>query len=194
MFQVYLHSTLASEAGWFDVGEVAAGISAKLVARHPHVFGGSDSPPDWEATKQAEKNRASVMDGTPPTLPALARAARVQRKAASVGFDWPSSDGPTAKILEELEEVREAAAADPVGAVAGAALVGEVGDLLFSVVNLARHLNVDPESALLSSSGEFETRFRWMEGEASQAGTPLASCDAAALEALWDRAKHRRGG
>ena len=139
LFQVFFHSTLAAEEGEFTIADVARGIHDKLVRRHPHVFGGTGGPQDWESIKQQEKARSSVMDGIPALLPSLLYAFKVQRKAASVGFDWADVDGAWPKVSEEIAEVKAAPPEE---------LEGEVGDLLFACVNVARHLGVDPESAL----------------------------------------------
>ena len=185
LFQVYFHATLAAEAGAFTLADVARGIHDKLVRRHPHVFADVDAATagevmrNWEQIKKAEKGRASVMDGIPSALPALLYALKVQRKAANVGFDWPSVEGPYAKVAEELAELR----ADP-----GAA---ELGDLLFAVVNAARHLAVDPEAALRDAVGKFRARFGEVEALAAERGVDLAGAGIDVLDALWDEVKAR---
>ncbi|HET6794951.1 MAG TPA: nucleoside triphosphate pyrophosphohydrolase [Acidimicrobiales bacterium] len=195
LFQVYFHATLAAEEGQFDLGDVARGIHDKLVTRHPHVFGDTvaDTPEqvmdNWERIKRGEKGRPSLMDGIPAHLPALHHAAKIQRKAASVGFDWPDVEGPLAKVAEELAEVRAELPAGPPPPSPPAALTREVGDLLFAVVNTARHLNVDPEAALRASSAEFRRRFSVMEQVAVERGVDLADLDVNALEELWESAK-----
>jgi len=194
LFQVYFHTTLAAEAGQFDLTDVARGIHDKLVGRHPHVFGDvsadtADQVMDnWERIKRQEKGRDSVMDGVPGNLPALHFANKVQRKAASVGFDWPDMDGPIAKIGEELDEFRRALSAHPTGPgqVAHTEVTGEMGDLLFAVVNVARHAGVDPEAALRSSAARFIGRFRVMEGAA---GRDLNGMTLDELDRLWEDAK-----
>src|SRR4051812_8529441 len=186
LFQVYFHSTLAAEEGWFTLADVARGIHDKLVHRHPHVFGDVQADTagqvlaNWEEIKRAEKGRDSVMDGLPLALPALALAAKVQKKAASVGFDWPDVAGPFAKVIEELDEVRE----DPSEA--------EVGDLLFACVNVARHLGHDPEAALRLATATFRDRFRQVEELAQQRGIALAGAGIDALDQLWDEVKGRQ--
>src|SRR3954447_1792161 len=186
LFQVYFHSTLAAEEGWFTLADVARGIHDKLVHRHPHVFGDvqADSAgqvlANWEEIKRAEKGRDSVMDGLPLALPALALAAKVQKKAASVGFDWPDVSGPFGKVAEELDEVRE----DPSEA--------EVGDLLFACVNVARHLGHDPEAALRLATATFRDRFRQVEELAQQRGIALAGAGIDTLDHLWDEVKARQ--
>ncbi|HEV2369873.1 MAG TPA: nucleoside triphosphate pyrophosphohydrolase, partial [Acidimicrobiales bacterium] len=199
LFQVYFHATLAAEEGQFDLADVARGIHDKLVGRHPHVFGhvsvdtADEVMTNWERIKKEEKGRTSVMDGVPGNLPALHFAHKVQRKAASVGFDWDSLDGPLAKVNEELEEVVRAIVEHPTGAgrVADPRVTREVGDLLFSVVNVARHAGVDPEAALRAGAAEFVRRFRTMEAHA--APTDLADLDLPALDRLWEQAKTTEG-
>ena len=195
LFQVYFHATLAAEEGQFDLAGVARGVHDKLVGRHPHVFGTVevDSPEqvmaNWEQIKRAEKGRASLMEGIPAHLPALHYANKVQRKAATVGFDWPSAEGPMGKVSEELAEVRDEAAAAPPGPAPSSRLTHEVGDLLFAVVNVARHLGVDPEAALRASTSEFRRRFTVVEELAARRGIDLATAGLPALDALWDEAK-----
>ncbi len=179
--QVVYHARIAEELGHFDIADVLAAISAKMVRRHPHIFGGEAETPGWEALKAAEREQAedpSALAGVALALPALKRAEKIQRRAARVGFDWPDAAGPRAKIDEELAEV-EAAATDEERA-------AEIGDLLFSVVNYARHLDIDPEAALRDAVARFESRFRKVEALADK---PLQEFDIEALELLWQRAK-----
>jgi ATP diphosphatase len=179
--QVVYHSRIAEERGAFSIDDVMASICAKMIRRHPHIFGDTAVSPGWEALKAAERGGRedpSALAGVALALPALKRAEKVQRRAARVGFDWPDASGPRAKIDEELEEV-ETAASDEDRA-------GEVGDLLFAVVNYARHLGIDPEAALAGSTERFESRFRKVEEIASK---PLKEMNIDALEALWQRAK-----
>lgn len=193
MLQVVFHATLAREAGAFDVDEVAEAIRRKLVRRHPHVFGDvevsgpSDVLANWEEIKHQEKGRLSLMDDVPTALPGIAKADKLQSRAAAVGFDWPEAEPVYGKITEELGELRAAADRD--------ARTNELGDLLFAVVNLARHLQVDAEAALARANESFSTRFRTMEVLASQQGVELRTLDLTALDALWEEAKaadHRR--
>jgi MazG family protein len=184
LLQVVFHATLAAETGVFGIEEVAEGIRRKLVRRHPHVFGDVEADTvdavlgNWEALKRDEKGRDSLLDGVPSTLPALTRALEFQSRAASVGFDWPDLDGVVAKINEELGEVLTATDPDSVRA--------EVGDLLFSVVNLSRRLDVDPEAALRAAAGRFDSRFRHVEGQGDIAEMSLEQMDVA-----WDEAKKK---
>jgi tetrapyrrole methylase family protein/MazG family protein len=180
LFQIAFHSTLAAEAGEFDLTDVARGIHDKLVERHPHLFGppGTEQP-NWEEQKRAEKGRESVMDGVPGELPSLLYAWKVQSKAASVGFDWTNVDQVWPKVGEEIDELRAALREEPVD---GHAVNDELGDVLFSVVNLSRHLGVDPELALRAATGKFATRFRAMEILARERG-------AAVDDDLWEEVK-----
>jgi MazG family protein len=185
LLQVVFHSALAAEAGAFSVEEVAEGIRSKLVRRHPHVFGEVEADTaeavlaNWEQLKKAEKGRESLLDGVSDALPALSRAHELQSRAATVGFDWPAVEGVVAKVREELAEVLAP----------GARQADEVGDLLFAVVNLARHLGVDPEQALRRSTGRFQRRFRAMEEAGSLLGLSLDEMDR-----RWEAAKEAEAG
>jgi tetrapyrrole methylase family protein/MazG family protein len=180
LLQVVFHANLAAEAGVFGVEEVAEGIRQKLVRRHPHVFGDVEAATaeavlaNWEQLKRAEKGRESLLDGVPEVLPALSRSHELQSRAATVGFDWPSLDGVVAKVHEELGEVLAE----------GARRADEIGDLLFAVVNLARHLEVDPEQALRRAAARFERRFKTMEKAGSLSGLSLEEMDR-----RWEAAK-----
>jgi MazG family protein len=193
LFQVVFHARMAEEAGHFDFAAVAHGIRDKLIRRHPHLF---DQPAavnvaqlhvSWEAQKARERAAAGlhgVLSDVPRALPALARAAKLGRRARRVGFDWPDAAGVRAKVDEELAEVDAAvAAADHPQA------IEEMGDLLFSVANWARHLDVDAEDALRRATLKFEQRFECMERLAERAGLVLGELDAARWEALWVQAK-----
>ncbi|WP_233281569.1 nucleoside triphosphate pyrophosphohydrolase [Sphingomonas changnyeongensis] len=181
--QVVFHARIAEEMGAFDLADVLSGIGDKMERRHPHVFGDGTTP-GWEAVKAAERaatgTDASALAGVTQALPALLRAEKLQKRAARTGFDWPDPAGARAKILEELAEVDAAAPEDR---------ADEIGDLLFAVVNFARHLNIDPEEALRAANRKFETRFRAMEAMA----TDFAALDLAAKEELWQRAKREAG-
>ena len=179
--QVVYHARIAEELGHFALDDVVAGISDKMVRRHPHIFGDAAESPGWEALKAAERGGhedTSALAHVAIALPALKRAEKLQSRAARVGFDWPDASGPRAKIDEELAELEAAASPEERSA--------ELGDLLFSVVNYARHLGIDPETALREAGNRFETRFRKVEDLAEQ---PLTAMDIEALEALWQRAK-----
>jgi tetrapyrrole methylase family protein/MazG family protein len=190
LFQVEFHAVIAEQEGRFTMADVARGIHDKLVHRHPHVFGSVEASTadavltNWEAIKKAEKGRTSLFDGIPGALPALAYAAKVQRKAASVGFDWDDVHGALPKVGEEAAElVAVAAAGDP------ARTADELGDLLFAVVNVARHLDVDPEAALRHATSKFRTRFEAVEALAAARRIALDAADLPTLDALWDEVK-----
>ena len=178
--QVVFHARIAEERGLFDLDDVVAGISAKMVRRHPHIFGdGAD--PGWETLKAAERAAdpdPSALAGVALALPALLRADKLQRRAARTGFDWPDAAGPRAKVAEEIAEVEQAAGA--------AERHEELGDLLFAVVNWARHLGIDPEAALRDANAKFEARFREME---RAAGERFAALPLDQKEHLWTAAK-----
>lgn len=199
LLQVVFHSELAEEAGRHDLDEVARGICEKLVRRHPHVFGeGEATTTDavlgrWEEIKRVEKGTSDepYLHGVGKGLPALLRAAKLQKKAAKVGFDWPDVGGVLEKIEEELGEVREELAKQGDGA-SSAALEAEVGDLLFSVVNLARRLGIDPEVALEAANRKFTERFEAMEEALKADGRNLADAGLDEMEREWEQAKVAR--
>ncbi|MDJ0923924.1 MAG: nucleoside triphosphate pyrophosphohydrolase [Acidimicrobiia bacterium] len=188
LLQVVFHATLAREVGAFDVEEVAELTRRKLVRRHPHVFGAvvaEDAATvihNWETIKGEEKARDSLMDDIPTAMPAIVRADKLQRRAKSVGFDWPEAGPVFAKIKEELGEL--AAVADDQTAAAA-----ELGDLLFAVVNLARHLGIDAELALAGAGDRFAARIRSMETFAGEAGRSLGEYSLEELDDLWEEAK-----
>ena len=195
LYQIEFHAVIAEQEGRFTMADVAKGVHDKLVRRHPHVFppeGGdkviaedtSTVLANWDAIKQAEKQRTSVFDGVPHSLPALSYADAVQRKAAKVGFDWPSVDGALPKIAEEAAELREASVHGT-----PAEVHDELGDLLFAVVNVARHLGVEPESALRAATLKFRGRFEQVEALARDRGIELRGAPLATLDALWDDVK-----
>ena len=179
--QVVYHSRMAEELGAFAIADVIEAISDKMVRRHPHIFGDAEQSPGWESLKAAERSAnadKSAIAGVALALPALKRAEKVQRRAARVGFDWPDIEGPRLKIDEELEELEQAETE--------AERSNELGDLLFAVVNYARHLSINPETALREATERFERRFRKVEEIADK---HLKEMDIDALEALWQRAK-----
>jgi MazG family protein len=197
LLQVVFHSRVAEEAGAFRFHDVAEGIADKMLRRHPHVFGTEEQRSrgavagSWERIKADERASSrpaedSVLDGIAAALPALIRAEKLGKRAAGVGFDWADPQGPLAKIAEELAELSDALNAGDAGHAAE-----ELGDLLFAVANLARHLKLDPEEALAAANRKFESRFRGMEQEVRAAGAELTHLDIAALEELWQQAKLR---
>jgi nucleoside triphosphate diphosphatase len=179
--QVVFHARMAEEQGIFDIADVIAAIAAKMTRRHPHIFGEASESPGWETLKAAEREAHpddSALAGVALALPALKRAEKIQRRAARVGFDWPDARGPRQKIDEELGEIERAESDEDRAA--------EIGDLLFSIVNYARHVGVNPETALRDSVARFEKRFRKVEAIADK---PLSEMNIDELEALWQRAK-----
>lgn len=200
LFQITFHAQLAGEEGRFGFGDVARGIHDKLVARHPHLFGldptgtADSSDRSWEERKRQEKGRRSVLDGVPAALPALARAEKLQRRAAPLGLDWPDAGAVWAVVEGELAELRAALDA---GGAADPGVADEVGDVLFSVVNLARKLGVDAELALRAATGRFASRVAALEDLAAERGLGaggLAALDPAAADRLWQEAKRRTAG
>jgi ATP diphosphatase len=215
LLQVVFQSQIAAEAGAFDFAAVAAGIRAKLLRRHPHLFAdatatatpgiaagavssAAEQTVAWEAIKAAERRAAtahtdvapSQMDGIARALPALLRADKLSKRAARVGFDFERADEAADKVAEELAEVREAALANA-GTAPSPEVCEEVGDLLFAAVNLARKLGVDPEAALRAANAKFERRFRGMEVLAAAQGGALDGLDLIAQERLWQEMKRR---
>ena len=191
LLQVVFHARMAEEAGLFGFDDVVRAISAKMLARHPHVFGSEsrDKSPDqqtldWERIKAAERGPARVLDGVAIGLPALTRAVKLQKRAARVGFDWPSTDQVLDKLGEEMAELVEAR--DRLTAVE---VAEEFGDLLFVMANLARHLQMDPEAALRAANAKFTRRFQRIEDLLSLDGRVPADSDLAEMDALWNRAK-----
>lgn len=195
LFQVVFHARMAEERGWFDFAEVAAAIANKLERRHPHVFGAVEITSAeaqslaWELHKRSERaqrGRNGILDGVPLALPALTRAAKLQRRAARMGLDWPDAQGVLAKLREESAEVEAAMAGDDV-----TALSAEIGDLLFTCVNLARHLEIDPEAALRSANSRFEARVGYVETGLDPAALVPGSqkIDPQLLDRLWNAAK-----
>jgi nucleoside triphosphate diphosphatase len=205
LFQVVFHARMAQERGWFDFGAVADGIREKLVRRHPHLFAGAALAPEdlvrvWEEQKAQERAAAmrpaagasAVLAGVPRALPALTRAAKLGRRAARVGFDWPDAQAVHSKVLEELreiDEVLESGAAGGESAPAVQALAAELGDLLFAIVNWTRHLHIDAEAALRAANDKFERRFACMESLAQARGLEFAQLSLDQWDALWNEAK-----
>lgn len=198
LFQVVFQARIAEERGLFGLEDVAATISAKLERRHPHVFGeatvrsAAEQSVAWEQHKAAERSSAGggegVLDGITLGLPALTRAAKLGRRAGTAGFDWTNADDVLLKVEEECRELRGALAAGE-----AAQVREELGDLLFSVAQLARHLEADPEDALRSACAKFERRFRRMEHLLAAQGRHPRDATAAELEALWAQAKREIG-
>ena len=192
--QVVFHAQMAAEAGHFSLLDVLRGINAKMIARHPHVFGdesrvksAAQQTEDWEKIKSAEraaKAETGVLDGVALGLPALTRALKLQKRAARVGFDWPSTAEVVAKIVEEAQELVEAR--DTLGP---EEIAEEYGDLMFVMVNLGRHLGLDAEACLRAANGKFTRRFAFIEAELAKAGKRPADSDLVEMDGLWDAAK-----
>jgi len=216
LLQVLFHSQIAAEAGSFTVEDVLDTLATKLIRRHPHVFGNGDQSRNvsnsdqvlsqWEEIKRAEREAAgmkqSALDGVPKTLPALLRAYQIQARAARVGFDWPQSDAGLeqvlAKVTEEIGELREALASrrtriesESNGPDTSEEIENELGDLLFSLVNLARFLKTNPEDALRRSTNRFTDRFHLVEAQALEKGRSLTEMTLPEMDELWEDAKRR---
>lgn len=191
LLQVVFHAQMAEEAGLFGFDDVARAISDKMLARHPHVFGSesrdkssAQQTADWEKIKAAERGPARVLDGVALGLPALTRAVKLQKRAARVGFDWPTTDEVLDKLREEMAELVEAR--DQLTAVE---VAEEMGDLLFVMANLARHMGVDPEAALRGTNAKFQRRFGKIEDWLAESGKTPDQSDLAEMDALWNRAR-----
>lgn len=191
LFQTVYHAQMAAEAGHFTFADVVTTISDKMILRHPHVFGtesrdksADQQTRDWETQKARERGQSRTLDGVALALPALTRAVKLQNRAARVGFDWPTTDEVLDKLVEEVREVVEAR-----DMLTQDALTEEVGDLLFVMANLARHLKVDPEAALRAASQKFTRRFGRIEDWLEETGKRPADSDLAEMDALWNRAK-----
>ena len=202
LLQPVYHAQMASERGLFDIGDVIEAVTTKMIRRHPHVFG-PDAAKDaaaatvrWDAIKaderaqRAERRGAeaapSLLDDVPRALPALSRAEKLTKRAASVGFDWPDAESTLEKVREELDEVEVSMKAGD-----GAAIAEELGDLLLAVANLARQLGVDPEAALRDANAKFSRRFAYVEQRARADGVPLADAGLARLDGYWNEVRAR---
>lgn len=212
LLQVVYHAQIAAEAERFDMTDVLRAVSEKMIRRHPHVFGDAAEAPGWEAIKQEEKRlrnlsrekkdearSQSVLDDAPIALPALARAVALQKRAASVGFDWPTIEPVLAKITEETAELVEARETsrllaeegDAAAHAAAEAVAEEFGDLLFVMANLARWLKIDPEHALTRANAKFNRRFRAVEAGLAAEGRRPQEASLAEMDAYWDAEKRR---
>ncbi|MEE9428360.1 MAG: nucleoside triphosphate pyrophosphohydrolase [Paracoccaceae bacterium] len=195
LLQTVYHAAMGQEAGLFNFDSVTKAIADKMVARHPHVFGDEDrnksadqQTADWEkikAKERAEKSDGRTLDGIAAGIPALMRAVKLQKRAARVGFDWPNTDQVIEKITEECLELKEAIAEK-----SARHIEEEFGDLLFVMANLARHLNIEPETALRSANAKFTRRFNAVEDKLSAIGKMPEHSDLAEMDALWDEVKH----
>jgi nucleoside triphosphate diphosphatase len=198
LLQVLFYAQMAAEAGYFTIEDVAANLNAKLVRRHPHIFGDVEATDsnavlrNWEQIKRAEKAEkseapSSLLDDIPRTMPAMLEASKVGSRAAKVGFDWPNADGLFDKLQEEIAELKAELSEGQYPATSAAE--EELGDVLFTAINLARHLKIDPESALRACNVKFRRRFAAMESAAGNADA-LAALTPPQLEELWSQAKN----
>jgi tetrapyrrole methylase family protein/MazG family protein len=199
LLQIVLHTQIATGAGDFRMGDVIGHINRKLVRRHPHVFGdvtvngANEVMANWEEIKRLERSAQkgereispSALDGIPEALPALAQALAISKRAVRVGFEWPNIEGVLDKLVEEAHEITQATDS--------AELEAEIGDLLFSAVNLARWRNIDPESALRTTNARFTRRFKRLEALATAQGKVLSGMTIEELDELWDEAKSLEG-
>ena len=195
LLQTVYHAQIGEEAGHFSFASVTRAVSDKMVARHPHVFGAEDrnksldqQTRDWEQIKAGERaarTQGGTLDGVAIGLPALTRAVKLQKRAARVGFDWPSTDQVIDKIAEEARELSAAKASG-----ANDEVAEEFGDLLFVIANLARHLHIDPEAALRAANAKFTRRFQGVEARLQMRGKRPENSDLAEMDALWDDVKH----
>ena len=189
LLHIVFYAKIGSETGDFDIADVANGVCDKLIIRHPHIYGDvkvddeEDVKRNWEKIKLKEGNK-SVLGGVPKSLPALVKASRIQDKAAGVGFDWDNIDDVFAKVKEEIEELHA-----EVKAQKHTAIEAEFGDVLFSLINYARFLKVNPEDALERTNKKFIARFQYLERKASESGKSLRNMTLAEMEAYWQEAK-----
>lgn len=198
LLQVVFHATIGKERGEFDIDEVAGGVSQKLILRHPHVFGDAkleraeDVLDNWDTLKanerkasgKEEKKKDSILDEVPVHFPALLEGLKISKKAAKVGFDWENTNQIFDKLAEEVEELKEAIDTRDVGEVAE-----EIGDLLFVVVNLARKLDIEPETALKKTNRKFRSRFKFIEEKLKERGRALEHSSLEEMDSLWNQAK-----
>ena len=188
LLQIVFHAQIAREAGEFDIDEVAAGIVAKLKHRHPHIFGDAEvhSADEvlgrWEQLKAQERGEAGLLDSIPSALPALLEAQKLSRRAVSVGFEWETMEDVWAKVHEEIDELLATDPGTPEAA-------DELGDVIFTLVNVARKMGIDAETALRGTNTKFRSRFGHMERGLAEAETPLGTVGIDVLEAAWQRAK-----
>ena len=189
LLQVIFHSRIAEEESLFNFQDVVSSIVEKMIRRHPHVFADQDEQPDWEEGKRLERlekpGQESLLSDIAQNLPATKLAVKIQKRVATVGFDWPSIEPVFDKIEEEMDEVKAEIASNG----GQQRLFDEVGDLMFACINLARKLNVDPEAALRATSQRFKWRFTWIEQQAQNQGRSVDDMSLDEMEALWRKAK-----
>jgi len=187
LLQVVFHSQIKKDEGAFDINDVIKHLIDKLIYRHPHVFGEKEIKDveevlkQWDSLKQKEKNRESILDGIPKRMPALLRATKVQKKAAKVGFDWTDTHQILQKVQEEIQELKNAKNQEE--------LKHEFGDILIALVNLGRHLGIDPEEALHEATDRMVSRFEYIEKRAKEIGKPLEEMSLDEMDKYWQEAK-----
>ena len=189
LLHIFFYAKIGSETGDFDIADVASSISEKLIHRHPHIYGDIDVEDEEEVKKNWEKiklkeGKRSVLEGVPASLPALVKANRIQDKVAGVGFDWERTEDVLEKVKEELDELQL-----EVNKAKAEAMEEEFGDVLFSLVNYARFLNINPENALEKTNKKFVRRFQYIESKAKEAGKSLEEMSIAEMESYWQQAK-----
>lgn len=195
LLHLVFYSRIASETGVFDIADVIHGLCEKLISRHPHIYGDVKAENEevvkqnWEKIKLKEKGNKSVLGGVPKTLPALVKAMRIQDKARGVGFDWEEKQQVWAKVEEEMREFKEAYNIENEAQFDQSRMQEEFGDLLFSLVNYARFINVDPEEALERTNKKFIKRFQYLEQESAKDGKKLGEMSLAEMDEYWNRAK-----
>jgi tetrapyrrole methylase family protein / MazG family protein len=194
LFQIVFQCRIAEEKGEFGIGDVIDGIGKKMISRHPHVFGDADIRTSdevlvkWEEHKKREgKQRESILEGIPKTMPGLLRARKLQARAAKVGFDWEKIDDVIGKLDEEVAEFKQAVRSRKEDTIEE-----ELGDILFMIVNISRFIDINPEEALRKTISKFISRFRYIEMAAAEEGKKLSDMSLAEMDALWDQAKHRQ--
>jgi XTP/dITP diphosphohydrolase len=195
MLHMVFYAKIASEGGYFDIADVLNGICDKLIHRHPHIYGNVDVideeevKQNWEKIKLKEKGNSSVLGGVPNALPALVKAMRIQDKARGVGFDWEKKEQVWEKVKEEMEEFQNEYNIESEEAIDPHKAQSEFGDLLFSLVNYSRFVNINPEEALERTNRKFIKRFQYLESESAKDGKKLSEMTLAEMDAYWDRAK-----
>jgi len=197
MLHLVFYSKIASESGAFDIEGVINGICDKLIHRHPHIYGDVDAEDEetvkqnWEKIKLKEKGNQSVLGGVPNSLPALVKAMRIQEKARGVGFDWEKKEQVWEKVREEMEEFHQEFNLYEQGKIEKQLAASEFGDLIFSLVNYARFIDINPEEALERTNKKFIKRFKYLESESSKEGKKIADMTLDEMDVYWEKAKHK---
>jgi len=191
LLHIVFHSVIAEEEKHFTLDDVIEGITSKLIRRHTHIFGGvkvknnSEIERNWETIKLKEEGRESILDGVPPNMPGLHRAFRLQQKASKVGFDWKNKEDVWEKVLEEIDELKEAECNNDLPGIEN-----ELGDLFFSLINYSRFLNVNPENALRKSTNKFVKRFHYIEKKLKESGGKITESNLEEMDKFWNESKN----